>query len=245
MKKWTTESFIEKSKQIHGEVYDYSKTVYTNFRNKITITCPIHGDFEQTVSNHIHKQYGCPKCGIEKRARSRQLSLDDFIHRANQVHNNKYDYSKVVFKNMHQKVTIICPEHGEFDQTPQKHILRQHGCPKCNQSKGEKDIQKYLEQNNIKYLQQFKISVDQSINVSGKAFIDFYLPDYNVFIEYNGIQHYEYTPYFHSGGAIDFEKQQQRDLYIEKYCKEKDIKLIQISYQDNIVDILETWRQDR
>lgn len=104
MKKWTTESFIEKSKQIHGEIYDYSKTVYTNFRNKVTITCPTHGDFEQTISNHIHKQYGCPKCGVERRARFRQLSLSDFIYRANQVHCNKYDYSKVLFKNIIRKL---------------------------------------------------------------------------------------------------------------------------------------------
>lgn len=245
MKKWTTENFIERSKQIHGEAYDYSKTIYTNYYNKITITCPIHGDFKQTISNHIYKQYGCPKCGIEKRARSRQLPINDFIRRANQIHNNKYDYSKVVFKNMHEKVVIICPEHGEFEQTPQKHILRQHGCPKCSQSRGENEVQSYLQNNNIRYLQQFEIPIDQSINTSGKAYVDFYLPEYNTIIEYNGIQHYEYTPYFHSGGIIDFEKQQQRDLYIEGYCKENNIKLLQISYQDNVLDVLESWKQDR
>lgn len=245
MKKWTTESFIERSKQIHGDIYDYSKTIYTGYGSKITITCPIHGDFEQSISNHIHKQYGCPKCGIEKRARSRQLSVNDFISRANQIHNSKYDYSKVSFKNMHEKITIICPIHGEFEQTPQKHILRQHGCPKCNQSKGELEIQNYLECNNIKYFSQFKVPIDQSINHSGKAYVDFYIPEYNTFIEYNGIQHYEYVPYFHSGGIIDFEKQQQRDSYIEQYCKEKNIKLLQISYQDNIFNVLEIWKQDR
>ena len=74
------------------------------------------------------------------------------------------------------------------------------------------------------------------INKSGKAYIDFYLPDYNTFIEYNGEQHYRPIKYFELNKS--FEQQQKRDEFVRNYCKDNNIKLIEIKYTDNLKEIL-------
>lgn len=125
-KKKTTEQFITEARAVHGDRYDYSKTVYKGARDKVVIICPIHGDFEQIASNHLAK-YGCPICKFEKR----KNGVEKFISKARAIHGDKYDYSKVEYINNSTKVIIICPEHGEFKQTPGNHILRKNGCPKC------------------------------------------------------------------------------------------------------------------
>jgi Zn ribbon nucleic-acid-binding protein len=91
--------------------------------------CPIHGPFEQEAHSHLKGQ-GCPKCGIESRSRKRSDTKETFIEKARKVHGDKYDYSKVKYVNGKTKVTIICPEHGEFEQMPSSHI-KGHGCVKC------------------------------------------------------------------------------------------------------------------
>jgi len=121
MKRLTTEEFIKKAKEIHGDRYDYSKVNYITAKTKVCIICPKHGEFWMEPVNHLSGQ-NCPKCvgGV-------RLTKEEFITKANEVHNNKYDYSKVDYVNSQTKVCIICPEHGEFWQTPEKHIIRMHG----------------------------------------------------------------------------------------------------------------------
>lgn len=128
--KVTTESFIERSKLVHGDRYDYSQVIYNGAHTKIKIVCREHGLYEQNPTNHLSKQ-GCPKCGLESQAlaRSSQAKLK-FKERASHTHNNKYDYSLVDYKNSHAKVSIICTEHGIFEQTPGNHINGM-GCPHC------------------------------------------------------------------------------------------------------------------
>lgn len=116
-------------------------------------------------------------------------------------------------------------------QTPNCH-LSGCGCPKCNQSKGERQICQFLDENSIEYISQYEISIDSSINSSGIAKIDFFLPKFNVAIEYNGIQHYKKIPYFEQGRTLEL--QQTRDKYIQNYCLEHEIKLIEIPYNEDI-----------
>ena len=123
-KRLTIEEFINKSKKVHGNKYDYSKVEYKNASTKVCIICPEHGEFMQIPMAHINGE-GCPKCA------GKMLKTEDIIKKFKQVHGDKYDYSKVQYKRMDEKVCIICPEHGEFWQTPSKHILRNQGCPKC------------------------------------------------------------------------------------------------------------------
>ena len=111
--------------------YDYSKSVYTGIDNPIVITCPEHGDFLQTPYAHFSRGSICPKCAATNRANLKRKSKENFIDEAIKVHNNKYDYSKVNYKNTNTKVNIVCPEHGIFEQQPADH-LRGHGCSKCS-----------------------------------------------------------------------------------------------------------------
>ena len=93
-KKLTTEEFIQKAKQIHGNEYDYSKTQYMGGRINVCIICSKHGEFWQRAGNHINKGYGCPKCKTEKVGNLKRKSLEQFVEDARKVHGNKYDYSK-------------------------------------------------------------------------------------------------------------------------------------------------------
>ena len=128
--KKTQADFIKESKEIHGDKYNYSKAVYTGIDNLITIICPIHGEFEITPYAHINRKSQCKHCAKISGASRRKLPLKEFIKRSNIVHNNKFDYSKVVYKNTSTKVKIICPEHGEFEQIPADH-MRSIGCKEC------------------------------------------------------------------------------------------------------------------
>lgn len=126
----TTDIFIERARKVHGDKYDYSKVDYKTGRDKVCIICPKHGEFWQTPESHLNGN-GCKKCATEASSIKYTMSLDEFIRKARKVHGNKYDYSKVEYKNNRTKICIICPEHGEFWQTPNKHLMGR-GCPKCN-----------------------------------------------------------------------------------------------------------------
>lgn len=125
-----TEDFIRKAKEIHGDKYDYSKVNYTYNRGKVIIICSEHGEFIQIPHDHLHGS-GCSKCFEKKRGESQKLNTEDFIRKAKAVHGNNYDYTKIKYINTHTKVIIICPEHGEFSQTAANHLQGQ-GCVKCS-----------------------------------------------------------------------------------------------------------------
>ena len=136
-KKKTREEFIQDVTEKHGVKYDYSKVEYVNSRTKVCIICPGHGEFWQTPDNHLQGK-GCPKCKGDKNREMYASTKKDFIKNAHEKHSNKYDYSKVDYVNAHTKVCIICPEHGEFWQTPNGH-LNGRGCSKCaNEATGER-----------------------------------------------------------------------------------------------------------
>ena len=126
---YTTENFIAKAKEIHGDKYDYSKAVYVNNTTPITIICPIHGEFKQTPKGHL-RGYGCKKCGLMNRVNPLKKDTKQFIKEAKSLYGDKYVYSKVNYVNALEKVCIICPEHGEFMATPHD-FLRGHSCPEC------------------------------------------------------------------------------------------------------------------
>lgn len=123
----TQTDFIKKATEIHDGKYDYSQVVYVKSSENVKIICPIHGEFEQTPNKHLQGR-GCPKCGREQT----KLGLDEFIRRARLVHGDRYDYSKVQYERRDKKVVIICPEHGEFLQTPHCHVVLGQNCPKCS-----------------------------------------------------------------------------------------------------------------
>lgn len=151
--------FIDKAKLKQGDKYDYSLVDYVNNRTKIKIICPSHGVFEQTPKDHLNG-CGCPLCFNEKR-KQLKTSLDDFIKRANNVHNNKYDYKNVVFNGMSKPLTIICPEHGEFTMKAANHINGQ-GCRLCaNKEKGayrKNNTENFIERATVKHKGKYDYS---------------------------------------------------------------------------------------
>ena len=124
----TTEEFIEKARNIHGDKYDYSAVQYKNNSEKVEIICYLHGSFAQTPSDHLRGN-GCAQCYHD----SRKMLEEEFIEKARAVHKDKYDYSSVQYKNNRGKVEIFCPlpNHGSFMQEAGSHINHGAGCPKC------------------------------------------------------------------------------------------------------------------
>jgi len=127
----TTEEFIIKAREVHGDTYDYSKTIYTNARKSVIIICPLHGEFTSNPDNHLNKKCGCQICGYIEVKKKRTSNSLKFIIKAREVHGDTYNYLKTVYINARKPVIIICPEHGEFSQVPDNHVNKKAGCSKC------------------------------------------------------------------------------------------------------------------
>ena len=224
----TTKIFIEKAKLIENNTYDYSLTNYINSKTKVKIICPEHGIFEVTPANFYNSK-GCPICSIPFK------TIGEFIENANKIHNYMYDYSLSIYAGSKSKIKIICPKHGIFEQIPNSH-LQGAGCPKCNQSRGEIKITEILIRNNILFETQKTFNECKNHKI---LFFDFYLPEYNICIEYDGIQHFEPIEYF--GGEKELKTIQERDAIKNKYCKDNYINLLRIRFDENIEDKLKVF----
>lgn len=126
------ENFINRANTKHNNKYMYDKVQYTTSGRKITITCPVHGDFLQEANSHVNKGYGCPECGKDLRVKSLQdtFNTDRFISKSVEIHKDTYEYSLVVYLSNDTPVSIVCPAHGVFEQKPRIHIAG-GGCPEC------------------------------------------------------------------------------------------------------------------
>ncbi len=142
MAKLTQQQYLIKCNDVHGNTYNYSKSIYVNTKNKITITCKIHGDFTQLAGLHIYQKQGCPKCRhirtSEKRRKRETISNSENIKIFRKIHGNKYDYSLTKTFRARKFVTIICKKHGEFTQRVSAHKQGQ-GCPTCGRSGSTSD----------------------------------------------------------------------------------------------------------
>ena len=124
------EEFLTKARDIHGTKYSYDNVKYISARLKVSITCPIHGEFSQSPYSHVYLKTGCPRCAVEARNKSLRSTTEEFVKKAKVVHGDRYDYSKVDYKNSSTFIVIGCNEHGEFSQIPNSHLLGS-GCPHC------------------------------------------------------------------------------------------------------------------
>jgi very-short-patch-repair endonuclease len=223
--KKTTNDFKDKLIKIYGNTLDYSLLNYVNIRTKVKLICKEHGEFEIFPKHLIYDNHqGCYKCE-NKRV---------FIEKAKEVHEDKYNYDLVKYDNAHDNVLIVCKKHGAFEQLAYQHI-NGSGCPRCSESKGEKQIRNYLIKNNIDYENQKKFEDCKYISTLK---YDFYLPKYNLCIEYDGQQHFILKNYW--GGEKEFEKIQKRDKIKTQYCRDNNINLLRIKYSDNILEKLNT-----
>jgi hypothetical protein len=225
MRKLTTEEFIEKAKNAHGDKYDYSKVIYKGKREKIKIICPIHGEFVQLAGNHMRGQ-GCPKCGKLYASTWQQNNFQHFIKESTKRFGNKFEFPKIVseYVNSHSKITLICKECGNvFTKIACDHITSVNGgCIKCNcqTSNAEQSlgifIQKILSNNKT-------ILFNDRTILKGKE-IDILIPDLKIGIEYNGL-------FWHT------ENRKGKTVHLEKLemCKNNGYNLIQI-FEDEYVN---------
>lgn len=221
----TTEQFIKDAKQIHGDRYDYSLVKYVNNNTNIKIICKEHGIFYQIPITHINSKYGCEKCAKMLHDRGTKTTKN-FIQDAIKVHGDKYDYSLVEYTNNHTNIKIICKDHGIFLQRPANHLQGQK-CPMCKkESKGEIIVKKFLDNSNINYIPQKKFN--ECVGKKHKLPFDFYLPVYNLCIEYDGRQHF--TGWDNNENDLIIIK--KRDKIKTEFCKKEGIDLLRIPYTE-------------
>ena len=224
--KSTTEQFIEKARSVHGDKYNYSKVNYANNHTKVKIICPTHGVFEQIPNDHSSGK-GCTECGRNKAGEALRLTAGEFTQKAKLINGDKYDYSKVEYVKATQKVKIICPDHGEFEQTPNNHISKAQSCPKCSHrvSKAEQKIIDFICEN---YTGEIQTSVSPDF-MQGKLELDIYLPEKRLAFEYNG-------NYWHDKKPEGYHRNKT------KMCAEAGVELYHVwesDYNDNPEEIFE------
>ena len=218
-KRKSNDEFIREAQLIHHNRYDYSKLEYVNNKTKVCIICPDHGEFWQIPSDHLNGK-GCPQC-----AGNLRYNKDTFVEKAKIIHNDSYDYSKVEYVNAHTKICIICPEHGEFWQTPNNH-LNGNGCPLCKNRKigdvlrdtVEGFIEKSNELNEITNCLKVLSPQQRNREILRNREIDVYIPSLKLGIEYNGL-------HWHSERLG-----KDKNYHLDKLnkCTEQGINLIQI-----------------
>lgn len=220
-----TNGFIEKAKSIHGDKFDYTKSVYKGIYYKVCVTCKKHGDIFVTP-NQFLRGHGCKCCAVEESSkRQRNEASMDFERKARTIHGDKYNYSSVEYKTAHDKILIICPEHGEFKQTPNHHLMG-NGCPKCSKRNWAYTTEEYV--SNAQRVWENTYNYSKTIYVNSKTNITVICPEHGEF---------EINPKYHlSGGkctictALKIESQQETavrqflDGHGIRYIKEKQFK---------------------
>ena len=228
--------FIEKANEIYKDnkdypLYDYSKVDFKDSSTHVTIIChkydPItgieHGLFSKTPNKHLGGQ-GCPLCGNESGGLKNRLSNEEFLNKA---FPNEYLYL-TEYVTAKTKIHIQCKKCShKFWQEAFSH-LSGCGCPVCNESKLEKEVTKYLSLQNIRNEKQKKFKW------LGRQSLDFYLPDYNIAVECQGIQHFEPKDFF--GGHDGLEVIVKRDNIKLKKCLAHNINMIYVIDNEKYFD---------
>lgn len=235
-KQKTIEQFENELKGVWGDKYIVSPSaVYKNTHTKIDVICSKHGLFSSTPNSLLHG-HGCKECRRETIGKNRVLSQENVIERLKIVWGNKYDLSAIKYINARTKITPICRIHGAF-KTRFSDFEKLHGCPLCNESRLENEIDKFLNDNFLTFYREYK--TEWLKNGVGVLKLDFYLPDYNIAIECQGKQHYtEKSKYGKNGEFINI---QNRDNAKFDLCEKHSIKLLY--YTDYKGEIPEKYKQ--
>ena len=234
IKSFSVEDFIKKAKEIHGDKYDYSKVVYEGSNKKVCIICPEHGEFWQTPLTHVNGGCGCKECRKEFLHKKFKSNKEEFVEKARKVHGGKYDYSKVEYVNSHEKVCIICPEHGEFWQKPYAH-LNGHGCPGCAESKLEREVNLFLTNKRIQFERQ---KTFEWLKRDKNMFLDFFLPEQKIAIECQGEQHFREGNWCKTReeNKKQLKLNKERDLLKKTLCEENGISVLYFFHNNYFLD---------
>jgi very-short-patch-repair endonuclease/predicted RNA-binding Zn-ribbon protein involved in translation (DUF1610 family) len=192
LKRKTQSMFVEEAQKIHNNTYSYEKFVYDGAHIISIITCVLHGDFLMTPHNHIGGKQGCPECGRIARNDKRRKPQAQFIEEASKRHNNKYNYSKVVYVNTHTKIDVVCHIHGTFSIDPGSHLIG-NGCFKCgiitSSSKNRKTQEQFIDEALNIHGDKFDYSKVEYVNINTPVIIK--CPSHGEFLM---------TPYSHNFG---------------------------------------------
>lgn len=202
-----------------------------NTKQKVEIYCNKHNLTFKTSYDKIITagKTGCKCCSSEKIIKEKtKYDTEQFIKKAKKIHGDKYDYSKVIFNKITDYVNIICPKHGEFKQIAHNH-LQGHGCPFCQESHIENELAAFFNKNNLKYIRQCTKKEFKWLN---RQSFDFYLPDYNIAIECQGIQHFESINFFN--GEDGFNLRKKRDDKKLKLSITNGVTLLYFTHYDKI-----------
>jgi hypothetical protein len=237
----TTEDFIIKSKEMHGDIYGYSKVDYKNSGTKVIIICQKHGEFEQIPCNHLYRGAGCPKCSLISNAEKRKITTEEFIEKSKLIHGDLYDYSIVDYKKSKENVSIVCNIHGEFLQKPNYH-LSGSGCPKCSNCCYSKPSILWLD-----FLSKlYNINIQHASNdgeyviTTTKYKADGYCKENNTIYEFHGDYWHGNPKVFNPDDINEITKCTYKDLYDKTLIRENKIK--ELGY--NLITIWENdWKK--
>lgn len=204
---------------------------YVDAKTRLEYICPEHEEFgsQYITYNNLKQGYGCRYCGIKRMADKRKLPFEKVREIFNRHDMILLDQD---YQNANTPLQYICRHHKEFgiQYMSLANAYKQH-CPYCNVIKGEDKISHYLLENNI-YFVTHKTFDDLRGIRGGKLSYDFYLPEFNLLIEYQGEQHERPIEFF--GGEDQFKIQQEHDFQKREYAKNHNIDLLEIWYYDFI-----------
>lgn len=234
-KRISTQTFAEKLRRVNDQLAVIGE--YTGAQNSVVVKCEICGLEFSKQANHLLEGSGCPSCWSEWRRKKLRLSQAQFsdmladVHPDIQVSKEEGNF----YIDQMTPIKFTCSNGHTFYRRPNNMLVNQSGCPTCREPSGEKKIRQFLEKNSIDFEAQKKFP--DCIDKFPLPF-DFYLPQYNMAIEFDGQQHYRPVKFY--GGDDDFELRKNHDATKTKYCLDNGIKLIRIPYFDfsNIEHIL-------
>lgn len=205
---------VPKSREIFGDVYEYLE--YDKMKGDITYRCAKHGITRQRLSSHFSGR-GCQHCKYDKN----RITPEIFLAKAKLAHPEGYEYNLDELISVNHKITITHKCGHTYKGRVSNHLSGQ-GCMRCKSSSGENRIGKFLELAKITYISQFKLD-------GYKYRYDFYLPQLNLLIEYDGEQHFRPVDYF--GGRKAFKRLVRNDAIKTRLAKDYGYGLLRISYK--------------
>ena len=225
--------WIKNAKAVHGDKYVYDESKPPRIKSdRIRYKCPIHGWQETRYDCHVDLKCGCPVCAGYPNKLSAEQRKANWVKRCKKKYNDRFDYSQFVYVNNDTKGLVTCKEHHySYMIDPWMHLRGAGGCPFCTGSEGEVHIRTWLENHHINFVPQYSIPNENLFCKRKHLMVDFYLPDYRMFIEMNGEQHYKNIAYFHQD-SWTFEDQQIRDESLRQYSKRHNVRLLVIKYDE-------------
>jgi|SaaInlStandDraft_1057018.scaffolds.fasta_scaffold42613_2 very-short-patch-repair endonuclease len=221
------EYFIKRSREVHGNRYEYSKSIYTSAKTKLEIICEDHGSFFIRPNDH-YSGSGCPKCGVAKRAKYRTNTTSHFIKKAKEVHGNSYDYSITNYTSSRDSVNIRCVRHDLiFTQNANKHLTGS-GCSICAvdkiKNKQKMSLEEFISKANKIHMNKYDYSLVEFSNCQDRIKI--------ICKKGHGVFEQRITTHIHGGRSgcphcsEKYKGRNEKDYFIPYLEENIDIKFI-------------------